>query len=400
MRFIWNSAVKDFRRIRREPTTLVVWLGIPTLVAVLLTVIFGRGDTPPHGKLLIADEDGGVASFMLTSSFSQGALGKMLTVEKVSTEDGRRQMDKGNASALLVVPKGFTSAVLNNRPAKLELIKNPALQIIPAIIEETVSMLADGVFYLQAVAGEQLRTIPLGQPAESQIAQSAVETSRLAQRLQRYLAPRLIQLNTKVIRGEFDQPGAFAVVLFPSMVYMAVFFIAGGLASDVWRERTAGALRRVLSTPSPLGGFLAGKVLAAAIVLAATGALGLTLAHWLLGLPVPNFALAILWLAASGCGLYLLIMLLQTFASSERVANLLSNFILLPLSMLGGSFFPLETMPAGMARIGRWTPNGWSLTHLKAILGGSLDWTPWAIVASFLIAGWLLAIWRIRRMPC
>jgi hypothetical protein len=36
--------------------------------------------------------------------------------------------------------------------------------------------------------------------------------------------------------------------------------------------------------------------------------------------------------------------------------------------MVGGSFFPLEVMPEALARVGRWTPNGWALGHFKGIL--------------------------------
>jgi ABC-type multidrug transport system permease subunit len=39
-----------------------------------------------------------------------------------------------------------------------------------------------------------------------------------------------------------------------------------------------------------------------------------------------------------------------------------------PLMMIGGSFFPFEAMPAGMAVIGKLTPNGWALEQLKRIL--------------------------------
>jgi ABC-type multidrug transport system permease subunit len=89
--------------------------------------------------------------------------------------------------------------------------------------------------------------------------------------------------------------------------------------------------------------------------------------------------------------------ILQSAASSERVANLLGNFVMLPLTMLGGSFFPLEIMPKGLATIGRLTPNGWSIQHLQAILSGSLQPAALAVVAGFLAVAWLVALWTIRR---
>ena len=401
MRFVWSSAVKDLRRLRREPTTLLIWLGIPTFVALILTLIFGRGPTRPHGVLLIADEDGGFAATVLSGAFSQGALGEMITVEKINREEGRKRMDKGNGSALLIIPKGFTTAVFQSTPTKLELVRNPAQRILPGMIEETLSMLTDGAFYLQTVAGDQLRGIARsGPPTDAGVASTAMQINQLIGRLRKYLGPPLIQLETKVIKSQWDQPGAFAAVLFPSMLYMAIFFIAGGLAVDVWRERTAGSLRRVATTPVTLAAFLAGKLLATELVLVVIAVFGLLLGQLLIDLRIANFAIAALWIAASGSGLYLLMMLVQSMATSERVANLLSNVITLPLAMLGGSFFPFESMPAGMARIGRWTPNGWSLTQLRAILAGSLHWTAVAGVTGFILLAWIAVVWRVRRTPC
>jgi ABC-type Na+ efflux pump permease subunit len=398
MRFLWISAVKDLLRLRRDPATLLTWVGVPVLIAVLLVVIFGRGEARPHGTLLIADEDRGIGAMLLAGAFSQGSLADMIAVEKVNREEGRRRMDKGDASALLVIPKGFTNALLESRPASIQLVRNPAQRILPDMIEEMVSMLADGGFYLQAVAGDQLRAMSSSRgPTDASVAEISVRFNHVVAGLQKYLNPPLIQVKNKVIQDKNDRPGAFAAAMLPGMLYMAVFFLAGGLATDVWRERTSGALRRVATTPANLGIFLAGKMLAAAMVLAIVGAFGLTLAHFLVDLPVANFPLAALWIAASGCGLYLLMMIVQSAASNERVANLLSNFVMLPLSMLGGSFFPLEMMPKGLASIGRLTPNGWSIQQLQAILSGSLQPAAFAVVAVFLAVAWFIAFWNIRR---
>jgi ABC-type Na+ efflux pump permease subunit len=402
MRFVFTSAVKDLRRLRREPVTLLTWLGIPTFVALILVVIFGRGEPQPHGQLLLVDEDGGIGATLLTGAFSQGPLGKMITVEKVARDEGRRRIDKGGASALLIIPKDFTTALLESKPARLELVRNPAQRILPDIIEQTLSMLTDGAFYLQTVAGNQLRMVSgRGAPTDARIADISVQFNHIVEGLRKYLVPPVIQLQTKVIEEKIERPGGFAALMLPGMLYMAVFFIASGLAADVWRERTSGALRRVTTTPATFGSFLAGKLLAAALVLAVVGAFGLTVAHLFVDLPVANFAIAVIWIAASGAGLYLFMMLLQSMASTERVASLLTNFVMLPLTMLGGGFFPFESMPPGFARIGRLTPNGWSVTQLQNILSGSsVALSAFAGVAVFLAAAWLAAVWRIRRTVC
>jgi ABC-2 type transport system permease protein len=64
-------------------------------------------------------------------------------------------------------------------------------------------------------------------------------------------------------------------------------------------------------------------------------------------------------------------MLLQVLARSQRGAVIVGNLVMFPLLILGGSLFPAEAMPAGLSAIGKWTPNGWALAHLKKVFAGS-----------------------------
>jgi ABC-type multidrug transport system permease subunit len=401
MRFVWISTLKDLRRFRREPVTILTWLAIPAFIALILTVVFGPGEARPHGTLLIVDEDGGFGATVLAGAFSQGALGKMITVEKVARDEGRRRIDKGDASALLIVPTGFTNALFESKPAKIQLIRNPAQRILPDMIEETLSMLTDGAFYLQAIAGEQFRMAATSKaPADADIAAIAVQFNQVFIGLRKYIIPPLIQLETRVIQEKSEQPGGFATLLLPGVLFMGVFFITRALSADIWIERTSGALRRVIATPATLAAFLAGKLIASALVLAGVAVFGLLAGHVLLDLRINNFPLAVLWVATSGAGLYLLMLIVQSASSTERMANLLTNFVMLPLTMLGGGFVPFDWMPQNLARIGRLTPNGWSVVQLESILGGSLEPIAFAVVAVAVIAAWPVALWQIRRTAC
>jgi ABC-type multidrug transport system permease subunit len=79
---------------------------------------------------------------------------------------------------------------------------------------------------------------------------------------------------------------------------------------------------------------------------------------------------------------------------------MLTNFVLLPLTMLGGGFVPFDWMPEGLARIGRFTPNGWSVVQLQAILSGSAKPTAFGLIALFLAAAWFASARLIRRRMC
>ena len=380
MRFAWLSAVKDLRRLWRDPVAPLVWIGIPLFTAVLLNVAFGGHAGPmPQGRLLVADEDGTLLSSLLTSAFSQGELAKMVVVEKVNRAEGRSRIDRGDASALLIIPQGFGQAVLASRPFQLKLITNPAQQILPRIVQESVSIMVEAAFYLQAIAGDQLRLFAAGPPAgaatfpDQTIIATSLALNRIGAKLGTYLNPPLIALETTVTGEKSPLRINFAAAMFPGMLFLTILFVVVGQSGDLWKEREHGTLRRLLATSGSPAAFLAGKVLAAAVVFLALGAVGVAGAHWLLGMPADNPVAAVLWIALSGAGLWLLMALLLIHASGYRAANILAFMVVFPLAMLGGSFFPFEAMPDWLAGIGRLTPNGWAVLELRRLLAGPLD---------------------------
>src|SRR5215475_13577939 len=149
MRFAWIAAVKDWARWRRDPLALLTAVGIPLVLVTLITWVFGGRDAVPQGRLLVADEDQTFFSQILKGAFSREPISKMIAVESIDRENGLRRMERGEASALLVVPKGFQNTYFRNQPVQLRLVTNPAQRILPNIIEETLSMLVDAGFYLQ-----------------------------------------------------------------------------------------------------------------------------------------------------------------------------------------------------------------------------------------------------------
>ncbi|MBI1791923.1 MAG: ABC transporter permease [Acidobacteria bacterium] len=388
MRFVWISALKDLRRLRRDPMALAMWLALPVFVAVTMNFVFGRQAAAPQGRLLVADRDGSFLSGALPGMFNQGPLSRMVLVEKVNEDSGRLRLEKGDASALLIIPKGFGDAFLNNRPARLELITNRSQRILPGIIEEALSVLVEGSFYVQRLIGDQMRLVSgNGRPSETSIVEASVAINRAVRSVMRYLDPPLIELQTSVVSDEPKQKKSFGALFFPGVLFMALMFIAAGLAGDAWKERTRGTLRRVACTPSPIAAWTAGKALAAFTLVLAVAVLGMAAGGWLLGVSLSHALPAVLWAGGSGALLYLLMLFLATCASTERMATFLANLVLLPLTMIGGSFFPSEIMPSSFAAIGQWTPNGFLLGRFKAILDGGM--TAGAIAAAF--AGLALA---------
>ena len=194
---------------------------------------------------------------LLAGAFSQGALGNMISIEKVERRRRPAPHQQGRRVRASDYSRGTSlRRCWKARPLNLQLVRNPAQRILPDIIEEVLSMLTDAAFYFQIVAGPQLRdgrarARPAMPPSPGFRCSSIIQIVDL----RKYLSPPLIQLETKVIEDKTDKPGGFAALMLPGMIYMAVFFIAGGLATDVWRERTFGALAARGHNPRQFPGF-------------------------------------------------------------------------------------------------------------------------------------------------
>lgn len=399
MRFAWLSLVKDLRRLKRDPLALLVWIGVPVFIAILLSVLFGRGGSPaPSGRLLLVDEDKSLAATLLAGAFQQGELGKMIQVEKVGEREGRRRISQGDASALLVIPKGFGDALLKGESSVLKLVTNPSQRILPDIIRQVVEMLLEAGFYVQKLAPDSLRRLVAGKaPSDESIAEISIAMNRIGKRVGAYLDPLRIELETRVKDEPAKTQVSFTTLMLPGMLFMAVLFVAGGLAGDLWRERARGTLRRAAATPSKIESFLAGKVLSAAVVIFVLGIAAIVSGRLLLDMQASHAGIAVVWVAFSGAALYLLLAVLELLPTNERGGHLLANMIMLPLSMLGGGLFPFEAMPPWMARIGRLTPNGWAVVELRAMLEGRVKAEALGAAFAGLVIFSAICFWIVAR---
>ena len=404
MGFLLSAARKDLLRIKNDWPALVLWIGIPLMVGGLLVLVFG-GDASPEARLLVADRDGTPAGRLLTGGFQQGPLAGLVVVEPVEIEEGRRRMEEGDASGLLIIPEGFGGALLDGEPASLELVTNPSETVLPQILEETLDVELEAAEVLRRVFDDPIGRIVSqverngaeegdGFPADTAVAAIATAFNRSGHEAGAWLLPPAIELENVAEAGEeFD----FARAFFPGMLILAILFMASGLSIDLWSERRQGTLKRALVAPRSAGWLLAGKWLAGAAGLAAVSAIGLAAGRWLFGIEVANLPLAFLWLTLVGLALLAVFTTVQVLAQSERAGNVLVNAVTLPMAMLGGSFFPFEAMPDWMASLGRLTPNGWALVRLRALMDGVIE--PGLLATSMAgAAGLALALgWLVSR---
>jgi ABC-type Na+ efflux pump permease subunit len=381
MRFALASAWKDLRRLRRDTPTLLGWLLLPLVVAGLIGMTFGRQDIHPHGLLLIADQDEGLAAAFVRESVSRSDVGRMMALESADAAEGRERMNRGEASALLIIPKGFDDAVRQNQRAELELITNPEEPIMGRLAREVASATVDAAVWAQKTM-----------QSTGALGGAMVGASH-------YLYPPTIAVRTTIVEPP-GTPKTVGALLFPGTVFLVVLIVAQGMSMEIWQERGAGAVRRLLGARGRVYGLLAGKVAATSVLFLLAVVVVFAAGRFMYRVRMEAPVTAAVWATCSAVVFYLALLVAQLALASERTALMVAAAIVMPLSMLGGSFFPVEIMPETFARIAHAVPNGWMLAQFKLALNGHGMSKSFAVLAAagavaFAAAG-LLAARKLR----
>ena len=157
--FVRHAFRKDLYRTLMDRTALALYLGIPLVIGSMILLLMGGERPQPVAHLLIADEDNSVVSGLFKTVLRSEQASEFVRVEETRRAAGREVIDDGDASALLVIPPRFQEAVLQESPAELELVTNPAETIKPMILTVGLEILVDAVFYLHRILGNELRKI-------------------------------------------------------------------------------------------------------------------------------------------------------------------------------------------------------------------------------------------------
>jgi linearmycin/streptolysin S transport system permease protein len=396
MRAVALLVVKDLRRKLRAPLGLTILLAFPLLFAGMIALVFGSGgDAAPRVRLLVENLDGDAfLSRLLVSSLTSAQMAEHFDV-KVVGADGAARMERGEASALLRIPRGFTGDFVDGTPSGLELVRNPAEGILPEIAEQLARVLCDGLdggSRLLRRPLEQLRPYLAGDRRISgdSIAELATTIQESLGDAWPFVAPPVITLEGAFSPEAKPSPGKvrgggssqiFLLVL-PGVAVYALFLVADQGMRDLLTETAGGTLHRQLAGPVPPATLLLAKVLYTAVIsLLALGVLalvGLLLAGAhadLFGFLALSMSLI---LAVTGAAA-----VVYGFARTERLGATVASLVYLFLGMAGGRFIPLQSLPASVRAVAPLSPFYWGTRRFQRLVAegaGLRDILPHAAV--------------------
>ena len=387
MRLVPHLVAKDLKRKLRSPMGLLVVLSFPILFAGMIALAFGRGgDAIPKVRMLVANEDDGLLANAVASAFTSQQGARVFETRSVGEEEGRALMERGEGSALLVIPTGFTRDVLDGKPVVLKLTRNPSEGILPEVAEQAVGMIVDVLDAGRRVLDEPLAQLrPLlddgASPSDADVIAVSLLVKRALEKNGDLLFPPAITLEGELFGGKAatgEQPAsggntsAIFLLILPGIAVYAIFLVGDQAMRDVMTERTLGTLRRQLAGPVTVGTYVIGKAVTTAVlsllslaVLTAVGAVALREP-----VSLPAFALVSLGLVLAITGTSALI---YGVSRTERQAATMASVLYLVMAFVGGSFFRLESLPAILRSIAPLTPFYWATEGYREVLERKAD---------------------------
>jgi ABC-type multidrug transport system permease subunit len=369
---------RDLLRMVRSPGRTALLFAVPLVMAAMFSLVFGgSGPRDIVIRVLLWNEDDGLLSRLLSGAGTSGQEGPArLEVVEVG-EEGLAAMNRGEASALVHLPKDFTKDFLEGRLTRVEVVKNPAQSFLPGVVEEGVGVAASALSAASRALRPELDQIAAMSDSDRSPSLETVTGLSTAfynriEGARRYVFPPVIGLESVTAAAHDSSAEAVRDVsvlgyFLPGLAVMGALFLAQAATRDILRDREAGRLRHLLTAPVTLADYLAGKCLSVVVV---TG-LGLA---FLIGLGAVagvawGSALAVAALiAATAIAAGGTLLLLTSLVGTERQGDALGTIVIITWSMLGGAFAPVDQIPVWLRPLSRSTLVYWATDGFNALV--------------------------------
>lgn len=328
-RRILAVARKSLSQFRHDRRTLGFVIAMPLLMVIVFGYTFG-GQVHDVRTFVINDDVGSGNDHFADQVLANIAGDTLNLVPATDADFARTEISAGRAWAAFVFPANFTAQLLTLNPTTIRVIIDGSS---PPIVSAVFGTLRAAVEKAFAGGG-----------------------------------PTLLSLNSDFVYGSADT--RFIDSFAPGVVALAVLMVTTIFSVIiVVREKSAGTLERLFSTPLRPVELIFGHALALSViaVLQSTVVLGAALLLFQIQV-VGNIALAFGVLLLFAVGNQGLGMMLSAAAKNELQAVQTIPLILFPSILLTGVFFPLEAIPSGLRPLSYAVPLTYAGDALHSIM--------------------------------
>lgn len=395
---------KDLRRAWRNPVPLLVSVLLPFIITGLVGLAFAPREGRPAARISVAlvDEDASPLTGFLRNGLASDEARQNLDVRLLDRAEAMQQVLDNAVAAVVVLPAGFSAAYLERRPPPpIQVIKNPAQGVPPALVEEGVQIL---VTWLNAVArllGDDFAAVRelFAEDTDRDFLAVLADVSLVLTQLQAkleaardYLSPPLVQYAADTQGTSQAQTGTVLSEVFRflllGMMAMFLLMMADTALRDLYREARFRTFERYRTLRHSLLTFITGKAAFAfavqwvGVVAFVGGGMVLFGITWERPGVLLILILAYTLFAAGFMGL------LSALAGHERRADSLNSIVVMLMAAGGGCMFPPQSFPPFLREsVMPLLPTAWFAEATRALQDGasSLDW--WTPAMKLVVTG-------------
>lgn len=441
-------AGKDLRVYFRDKVAVLLGFGLPIALCTVFAGAMGAiggSDSIGRIELVIEDADGSEASRALLAELRKSEGLRLDVLEAGSQDSARSRVAEGDAPAGLRIGPGFGAALAGDAELPLRLYRDPGKVIEQQILTGSLIPAFFGALGERLGKGMGRRVLATLDfpPSGRERAQSIIDSSWASMEalVERLRADRGAELDSggdapegapldapenapgfdfsavvadllgleieDVVGGDQNKKSQQQAQHAQSVAGMAVMMLLFGLihcGGTLIEEQDSGTLDRLRLTPGATKAILGGKFLFTGIVGLIQLSILFLYGNLVFDVPIFRAPLALVTLsiataaAVTGFGV-----LFAVLARSRKQLEGLSTMVVLTMSALGGSWWPLAITPDWYQFLGHFTLNAWAMDGFQGIFWygqGVLGILPEIGVLCGIALGTSLLAWRLwdRRM--
>lgn len=349
-----HIALKDLSIRLRDRNTLVLMIILPVALTAIIGFAFGGESSISTVELtLVPASDDDLLTWAAAGLLSQVEL---FEVDVLEEDEAAESVMAGRRSAAVVVPSGLVEAVLEGTPAEVRILKDPASTIKAGIVQSLVERFATYASAGSALARGIAHALSEEHPLTD--AEQLVLFGWMFPWMQEAWShpPIAIEEISEEVK-EIDAHSYFA----PSFAVLFLLFTVLGSAKSIHEERESGTYERLMGAPLLKSSIIAGKLTGTYALAVVQILILIALGRILFGIDWGSHVGAVVVMAlVTAAGASSLAVLIAAAARTGRQTDQVGTVLILLMSLVGGSMWPLELAPEGFKTFSRFTFNYWA----------------------------------------
>ncbi len=410
MRRILLIFKNDLKRRLKAPASVIVLMLIPLIMTALMGAIFapssGGENKLPKIKVLLTDNDKNIASKILLGAFGSKELKEMFQVTTVDEKEGKKRIGKGDASALIIIPKKFTDNLVKGKNVGIQVIKNPSERFLPTVVEEfmnTLAVMISGLFQVfepEIKMMDQFKDVDLENVSMASLLPMMEKSKEKIVALKKYVSPLLIALKKEVAEKEKKEENTgvnvFGLIL-PAISIMFLLFIIEIFLRDILSEREDGKLQRIMFSPARSIEYIGARIVSGWLMGVMVYLLVVVSGIVFFGVSWGNYLHLFLFVAVTCFWIAGFLALLNSFFKNRNQAGAITAPVILVFSTFGGSIIPVEQLPDAFHFASHITLNYWFIRGVRNITAGTFPLLPFIVLLVSSLVLFSLAVVFLKR---